>query len=181
VGLASRSQANGVLQGHCYFCCSINLRWSQWPREGSCLISRVPHSRRRGGAGGDAERGRARLLFLTWLWGVERAETEGRKQQVYVHSMVYKGTRAFDVSVVLWRVRRALEVKQWRQRLASHRAPTISSKRPVTNNTITITTAPPPSPAAPSAPFKHFLDISRHTADNRATYVIACHGTLALM
>ena len=77
------------------------------------------------------------------------------------------------------RVRRALEVKQWRQRLASHRAPTISSKRPVTNNTITITAFPPPSPAAPPVPSEHFRDTSHNTSDNRAAYVIACHGTLA--
>ena len=41
------------------------------------------------------------------------------------------------------------------------------------------TTAPPPSPAAPSALSAYLLDISHNTSDNRAIYVIACHGTLA--
>lgn len=41
-----------------------------------------------GEAGGDSERGRARQLFLTWLWGVIGAETEEIGSSLFVFNHV---------------------------------------------------------------------------------------------
>ena len=96
-----------------------------------------------------------------------------------------EGTRALDVSVVLWRARRALrEVKQWRQSLATlTEAPTVVNQLDAasTNITNTITASPPSSPAAVPAPSEHFLSTPDKSIHSRVAYVVACHGTLAPM
>lgn len=76
---------------------------------------------------------------------------------------------------------RCERVKQWRQSLAFDRAPTAVNQLEAASINITnpITASPPSSPAAVPAPNTHFLDTPNSKLDNRAAYVIACHGTLA--